>query len=213
MCLTKLMTFCNQRTSLVDKGEAVNIACFDLRKVFNAVSHQILIGKLVQYEPSEQTAKWIEKKWLNDWSQRVENNDMKSSWKLVTCSVPQQWCKSNHLPSLPRRPTSLQATATYPNKYLPSTFIAEHKYVLGQFGSAVSRLCPFPASCPSPSYLLGVSRVGERESLDAVPARFSSSHNTGVCYPHCSSLKSKTQHHMASMKKINSITARLGTGI
>lgn len=46
---------------MIDKGGAVNIAYLDLRKVFNAVSHQILISKLVQYEPSEQTAKGIEK--------------------------------------------------------------------------------------------------------------------------------------------------------
>ena len=82
------MTFYNERTSLVDKGRAVNIAYLDFRKVFNTVFYQILIEKLMQYGLGEQTAKWIEKNWLNDWPQRVVNSGAKSSYKSVTCSVP-----------------------------------------------------------------------------------------------------------------------------
>ena len=47
------MTFCNEVTSLVDKGRAVDVVYLDLRKVM--VTHNILIDKMT----GRGLAKWL----------------------------------------------------------------------------------------------------------------------------------------------------------
>lgn len=46
LCLTNLTAFYDE-TGLVGEGRAIGVVSLDLRKVFNAVSHFILIDKLI----------------------------------------------------------------------------------------------------------------------------------------------------------------------
>ena len=49
-CLTNLRAFCTEVTGLVDKGRAVGVVYLDFSKVFDTISHSILIEKLTKYE-------------------------------------------------------------------------------------------------------------------------------------------------------------------
>jgi len=62
-CLTKLISFYDQVTHLVDEGKAVDVVYLDFSKAF-AVPHSILL---------EMPVLWI-KNWLNGWMQRVVVN-------------------------------------------------------------------------------------------------------------------------------------------
>jgi len=134
------------------------------------------MGKLTQDELGEQTVKWIEK---NGWPQRVLNSGGKSGWKPVTCSVSQQWCKSNHSPPLTSRLASLQATATYPKKTSPPLLLLSINTAMVSSG----RLCPGSVPSQPLAHLQptrGGGKSGKKRSLYAVPALFSSSQNRGV---------------------------------
>ncbi|PKU31592.1 rna-directed dna polymerase from mobile element jockey- hypothetical protein [Limosa lapponica baueri] len=75
-------------TGLAVEGRAVDIVYLDLSKVFDTVSHKILIQKLMKYGLDEQTVRWIEN-WLNGWAQTVAIGSTKSSSTTMTSSVPQ----------------------------------------------------------------------------------------------------------------------------
>lgn len=47
-------------TGLTDKGRAVDIVYLDFDKVFNTVSHKVLVNKLIKYGLDEQRVKWTE---------------------------------------------------------------------------------------------------------------------------------------------------------
>ncbi|GAB0175534.1 mitochondrial enolase superfamily member 1 [Grus japonensis] len=64
--VVNLINFCDEITGLVDKGRAVDIVYLDFSRVFDAVSHKMLIDKLVMGGMDEQTARGIEN-WLNGW--------------------------------------------------------------------------------------------------------------------------------------------------
>ena len=81
-CLTILISFCNEITSLMDRWRAVDIVFLDFREDFDTIAQNILLEKLLKYVLYEQTVKWI-KNWLNSWTQRVVVTDAKSSWRPV----------------------------------------------------------------------------------------------------------------------------------
>lgn len=105
----------------------------------------------------EQTAKSIEKNRLNDYPQKVVNRGVKSSWKPVTCSVPQQWYRGSNKPPLKSRPASLQATATHPKNTSPLLLLlSRNKPVVSS-----DELCTGCVSCQplTTSRLLTVGRA------------------------------------------------------
>ena len=45
-CLTNLISFYDRATRLLDEGKAVDVVYLDFSKVFNTISHSILLVKL-----------------------------------------------------------------------------------------------------------------------------------------------------------------------
>jgi len=86
--LTNLLAFYNGMTGWVDEGRAVDVVYLDFSKVFNTVSHNILIGKLRKRGLDEWSVRWIEN-WLNVRTRRVVTSGAESSWSPVTGGVPQ----------------------------------------------------------------------------------------------------------------------------
>lgn len=49
-CLMNLIAFCDEMTSSVDEGRAVDVVYLDFSKAVGTISHNILIGKLMKCE-------------------------------------------------------------------------------------------------------------------------------------------------------------------
>ena len=75
-------------TGCMDEGRAVAVVYLDFSKAFDAVSHNILRGKLRQCGLDEWTVRWVEN-WLNDRAQRVVISGAESSWRPVSSGVLQ----------------------------------------------------------------------------------------------------------------------------
>jgi len=66
----------------------VDVVYLDLSKAFDAVSYNILLGKLRKCGLDEWSVRWIEN-WLNGRAQRVVISSTGSSWRPVASGVPQ----------------------------------------------------------------------------------------------------------------------------
>lgn len=76
-CMTNVMSFYHEMTSLVDDKKAVGFVCTDFGKVLESVSHNILIDKPLMNGLNKQTVRRIEN-WFNGWAQRVVISGTKS---------------------------------------------------------------------------------------------------------------------------------------
>ncbi|CAM5103254.1 unnamed protein product [Eretmochelys imbricata] len=87
-CLTNLIAFYDEITGSVDEEKAVDVLFLDFSKVFDMVSHSILVSKLKKYGLDGCTTRWVES-WLDCRAQWVVINGSMSSWQLVSSGVPQ----------------------------------------------------------------------------------------------------------------------------
>jgi len=62
----------------VDEGKTVDVTYMDFSKVFDTVSHSILLEKLVAYGLDRCILRWV-KNWLDGQVQRVVVNGVKTS--------------------------------------------------------------------------------------------------------------------------------------
>ena len=87
-CLTNLLCFCEEITKWMDEGSPVDVIYLDFEKAFDQVPHQTLIHKLKSHGVGNSIINWIEQ-WLTARIQRVVVDGEVSSWKSVSCEVPQ----------------------------------------------------------------------------------------------------------------------------
>ncbi|CAM5075370.1 unnamed protein product [Eretmochelys imbricata] len=86
-CQTNLIAFFDRVTSLVDRGEVIDVVYLDFSKAFDTVSHDLFINKLGKCNLDGATIRWVEN-WLENSSQRVVISGSQSCWKGITSSVP-----------------------------------------------------------------------------------------------------------------------------
>ncbi|CAM4485735.1 unnamed protein product [Caretta caretta] len=87
-CQTNLIAFFDKVTSLVNRGEAVDVVYLDFSKAFDTVSHDLLINKLGKYNLDGATIRWVHN-WLENCSQRVVIGGSQSCWKGTMSGVLQ----------------------------------------------------------------------------------------------------------------------------
>ncbi|CAM5081660.1 unnamed protein product [Natator depressus] len=87
-CQSNLIAFFDRVTSLVDRGEAVDMVYLDFSKAFDTVSHDLLINKLGKCNLDGATIMWVQN-WLENNSHRVIISGSQSCWKGITHGVPQ----------------------------------------------------------------------------------------------------------------------------
>ena len=64
-CLTKLISFYDKVTHLVDEGKAVDVVYLDFGKAFDTISHGILLEKLAAHGLDVCMLSWFKKKKKN----------------------------------------------------------------------------------------------------------------------------------------------------
>ncbi|XP_059587158.1 cyclic GMP-AMP synthase isoform X1 [Alligator mississippiensis] len=87
-CLTNLISFYDQVTYHLDKGEEIDVIYLDFKKAFDLVSHNHLLEKLANCRLGSSTIHWLEN-WLRGRTQRVVIDGNHLSWCPVTSGVPQ----------------------------------------------------------------------------------------------------------------------------
>jgi len=87
-CLTNLLTFFEDVTDYVDKGNAVDVIYLDFQKAFDKVPHKRLLRKVRSLGIGGHIYNWLEN-WLSQQSQRVQLAGFSSDWVEVKSGVPQ----------------------------------------------------------------------------------------------------------------------------
>jgi hypothetical protein len=87
-CLTNLLDFMEEVTTIVDEGLPVDIIYLDFAKAFDKVPHQRLCKKLLAHGIGGNIQRWV-KNWLANRRQKVCVNRAYSDWKEVMSGVPQ----------------------------------------------------------------------------------------------------------------------------
>ena len=75
----------------MDKGLYNGVVCFDIKKAFDTVYHDILLSKLRKYGVLRIEFKWF-MSYLTDRKQSCTLNGENSSFKIVKCGIPQGSC-------------------------------------------------------------------------------------------------------------------------
>ena len=83
-----LIVLIDKITTAIDKGDFVLGVFLDFRKAFDTVNHQILLKKLNKYGIRGIASEWLED-YLTQRYQYVSFNNVHSSYKQITCGVPQ----------------------------------------------------------------------------------------------------------------------------
>jgi ribonuclease P/MRP protein subunit RPP40 len=87
-CLTNLMSFLNEITKRLDKGETVEVCYLDFQKAFDSVNHRFLMKKLTTFKLADSILDWISQ-FLKDRKFFVTVEGYKSKIGLAKSGVPQ----------------------------------------------------------------------------------------------------------------------------
>ena len=87
-CLTNLLEYMEELTSLVEEGHSVDMFYLDFSKAFDLVPHRRLLVKLRGLGIQGKVASWVEE-WLSDRKQRVVLNGEVSDWGDILSGVVQ----------------------------------------------------------------------------------------------------------------------------
>ncbi|PKU42773.1 rna-directed dna polymerase from mobile element jockey-like [Limosa lapponica baueri] len=87
-CLTNAIVFYIKATDLLDQSREGDVVYLNFTKVFDTVSCNILIHKLMKYGPDKWPVEWT-KNWLNCHAQRIVISGTKSLWTLVPSGAHQ----------------------------------------------------------------------------------------------------------------------------
>uniref|UniRef100_A0A8B9ZNN1 Reverse transcriptase domain-containing protein n=2 Tax=Anas TaxID=8835 RepID=A0A8B9ZNN1_9AVES len=87
-CLINLISFYDKITRLVNQGKPDDVISLDFSKVFDTLSHRILLGKMSSIQLNKNIIQWVSN-WLTGRAQRVVVNGATSGWWMVTSGVPQ----------------------------------------------------------------------------------------------------------------------------
>ena len=72
----------------IDRGEMIGVVLVDFKKAFDLVDHDILLTKLKSYGINNETLHWF-KSYLSHRQQQVSISNTKSSFRPISCGVPQ----------------------------------------------------------------------------------------------------------------------------
>ena len=87
-CETALSYMTDSWLNAIDDGNMVGVVLVDFKKAFDLVDHDILLTKLNIYGIRNEALSWFQS-YLSQRQQQVSINNTKSSFKSVSCGVPQ----------------------------------------------------------------------------------------------------------------------------
>ena len=87
-CETALNFMTDSWLNAIDQGEMIGVVLVDFKKAFDLVDHDILLTKLKLYGIRNETLLWF-KSYLSQRQQQVSINNTKSSFRHISCGVPQ----------------------------------------------------------------------------------------------------------------------------
>ena len=87
-CETALTHMIDSWLEALDYEQMVGLVLVDFKKAFDLVDHKILLRKLEMYGINNETLQWFTS-YLTERRQQVKVNNSQSSFKPVTCGVPQ----------------------------------------------------------------------------------------------------------------------------